>query len=64
MILRFCNHVDLCHLSICSEGAAELVESFYYVRGAGLLPNLLVLDNLDPFQNLSIWHESAEASIY
>ena len=47
MILRFCDHVDLGYFSICSKGVVELVESFCHFRGAGLSPNLLVLDKLD-----------------
>ena len=47
MILRFCDHVDLCHLSLCSKGGVELVKSFCHFKGAGLSPNLLVLDKLD-----------------
>ena len=33
MILRFCDYVDLCHLSICSKGGVELVKSFCYFKG-------------------------------
>ena len=47
MILRFYNHNDLSYLSICSKGVVELIESFYHFKGAGLSPNLLVLDKLD-----------------